>query len=220
MAEAVTRRFKRGLLEREALMDGRIKDLAGGVIAAEEALAYEGSFALEDEVSPETEPILEIVDAPKPGEAAKFAVFPDLIIIDGGKGQLTYARKAMRELGVAHIATFGLAKEEELLCQEGQEDWIRLPRGSQGLFLLQRLRDEAHRFAITYHRTVHRKSTTHSRLDDVPGIGPKRKKALLNAFGSIKRIREATIAELTSVPGMTRETASRVLEHLGGLLKG
>jgi excinuclease ABC subunit C len=220
MAEAVTRRFKRGLLEREALMDGRIKDLAEGVIAAEEALAYEGSFALEEEISPETAPILEIVEAPKPGEAAKFAVFPDLIIIDGGKGQLTYARKAMRDLGVAHIATFGLAKEEELLCQEGQEDWIRLPRGSQGLFLLQRLRDEAHRFAITYHRTVHRKYTTHSRLDDVPGIGPKRKKALLNAFGSIKRIREATIAELAGVPGMTRESASRLLEHLGGQLKG
>jgi excinuclease ABC subunit C len=221
MAEAVTRRFKRGLLEREAIVEGRVKDLQEGrLLAAEAAVQYEAAgFSPEEdeeEASPETAQIEEPPEAPGPGEGPKFAAFPDLLIIDGGKGQLAYAREALRSLGVEHIATFGLAKEEELLCEEGRDEWIRLPRGSQGLFLLQRVRDEAHRFAITYHRKLHRKAATHSRLDDVPGIGPKRKKALLKAFGSIKRIREASLEELVGVPGMNRDAAERVLEHLGG----
>lgn len=220
MAEAVSRRFKRGLLEREAISDGRVKDLEEGLVAAEAEAAYAMDFSPEDEeASPETAAIEEMPEIPMPGEAPKFAVFPDLLIIDGGKGQLAYARDAMRALGVEHIPTFGLAKEEELLCEEGREDWIMLPRGSQGLFLLQRIRDEAHRFAITYHRKLHRKAATHSRLDDVPGIGPKRKKALLKTFGSIKRIRAASVEEIAAVEGMTREVAERVLEHLGGELK-
>jgi len=189
MAEAITRRFKRGLAEREAQVAGRVKDLAEGQVAAEGDAAY----------------------------GAKFAVFPDLLIIDGGKGQLSYARAAMRELGVDHIPTFGLAKEEELLCEEGRPEWIRLPRGSQGLFLLQQVRDEAHRFAVTYHRKLHRRVATHSRLDDVHGIGPKRKKALLQAFGSLKAIREASVEEIASVPGMNLELAERVKEALGGV---
>jgi excinuclease ABC subunit C len=194
MREAVTRRFKRGLAEREAAMEGRVKQLEEGLVA-ENAEEYGGA-----------------------GADPKFALFPDLLIIDGGKGQLAYAREAMRSLGVEHIRTYGLAKEEELLCEEGREEWIRLPRGSQGLFLLQRVRDEAHRFAITYHRKLHRKAAAHSRLDDVPGIGPKRKKELLKAFGSMKKIREATVEELASLPGMTRDAAEAVLEHLGGEL--
>lgn len=187
MAEVITRRFKRGLMEREAQVEGRVKDLAEGLVAAEEPAAF--------------------------GEA-KFAAFPDLLIVDGGKGQLSYAREAMLALGVEHIATFGLAEEEELLCEEGRDGWIRLPRGSQGLFLLTRVRDEAHRFAITYHRSLHRKAAVHSRLDDVPGIGPKRKKALLKAFGSLKAIRAASAAEIAQVPGMNLDLAERVQEHL------
>jgi excinuclease ABC subunit C len=210
MAEAVTRRFKRGLAERAALVEGRVHDLEEGLVAvgqvAEDLEEYAG--VAEDEL------------AVAPGEGAKFAVFPDLLIIDGGKGQLGYARDAMRTLGVEHLPTFGLAKEEELLCEEGRDEWIRLPRSSQALFLLTRVRDEAHRFAITYHRKLHRKAAAHSRLDDVPGIGPKRKKELLKAFGSIKRIREASLEELATVPGMNREIAEKVLEHLGGQLKG
>lgn len=187
MAEAVARRFRRGLAERAAQVEGRVKDLAEGRVA-EEGGEY----------------------------GDKFATFPDLLIIDGGKGQLAYARAAMRELGVEHIPTFGLAKEEELLCAEDRPDWIELPRGSQGLFLLQRVRDEAHRFAITYHRKLHRKATTRSRLDDVPGIGPKRKKALLQHFGSLKAIRAASVDELAAVPGLNRDLAERVKEALGG----
>lgn len=214
MAEAVTRRFRRGLDERAAIVEGRVKDLEEGLVA-EAAVAFEAGAddAAEAVESPED---LANVEIPMPGEGPKFALFPDLLIIDGGKGQLSYAREAMRSLAVDHIATFGLAKEEELLCEEGRDEWIRLPRGSQALFLLQRVRDEAHRFAITYHRSLHRKAGTHSRLDDVPGIGPKRKKELLKTFGSIKRIREASVEELAALPGMTREVAERVLEHLGG----
>ncbi len=221
MAEAVTRRFRRGLMEREAMVEGRVKDLAEGKVAAEEAAQYAATgFNIEaDDPAPEVQRIEEIPEALRPGETPKFAIFPDLLIIDGGKGQLRYAREAMRALGVEHIPTFGLAKEEELLCEEGREEWIRLPRRSQALFLLQRVRDEAHRFAITYHRKLHRKAATHSRLEDVPGIGPKRKKALLKAFGSLKRIREASVEEIAAVPGMSREIAERVLEHLGGQLR-
>ncbi|HEY8347202.1 MAG TPA: excinuclease ABC subunit UvrC [Symbiobacteriaceae bacterium] len=193
MAEAITRRFRRGLAEREAMQR-----------QAQSPEAVEGQAA-------------EAVRPYRPEAGGKFAVFPDLLIIDGGKGQLSYAREAMRALGVDDIPTFGLAKEEELLCEEGRDEWIRLPRGSQGLFLLQRVRDEAHRFAITYHRKLHRKAATRSRLDEVPGIGPKRKKALLAAFGSLRRIREATVEELAAVPGMNRAVAERLLEHLGSL---
>lgn len=193
MADAVSRRFKRGLAERAALVEGRVRDVEENRLeqVAEEALEWG-----------ETE--------------AKFAAFPDLLIIDGGKGQLAYARDAMRSLGVEHIRTFGLAKEEELLCEEGREEWIRLPRSTQGLFLLQRIRDEAHRFAITYHRSLHRKAATKSRLEEIPGIGPVRRKALLKEFGSIKRIRESTAEQIAEVPGMTLELAEKVLDFLAG----
>lgn len=193
MADAVSRRFKRGLAEREALVEGRVRDVTENRLeqVAEEAVEWG-----------ETE--------------AKFAAFPDLLIIDGGKGQLAYARGAMRDLEVEHIRTFGLAKEEELLCEEGREDWIRLPRGSQGLYLLQRIRDEAHRFAITYHRSLHRKAATKSRLEEIPGIGPVRRKALLKELGSIKRIRESTAEQLAEVQGMNLELAEKVLDFLAG----
>lgn len=190
IAEAVTRRFRRGLAERAAQVEGRVRDLEADRVA-EGGAAYGG----------------------------KFAEFPDLLIIDGGKGQLSYARAAMRELGVDHIPTFGLAEEEELLCAEDRPGWIALPRGSQALFLLQRIRDEAHRFAITYHRKLHRRASTQSRLDEVPGIGPKRKKALLQHFGSLKAIREATVEEVAQVPGITLELAERVKEALGGPMR-
>ncbi|MGE5673041.1 MAG: excinuclease ABC subunit UvrC [Mycobacterium leprae] len=207
MAEAVTRRFRRGLLEREALANAD----AEAEVALDESAPDEAA-ATEEEAA---EDAAEETAAYTGDRAPKFATFPDLLIIDGGKGQLAYAREAMRGLGVEAVPTFGLAKEEELLCEEGREEWIRLPRGSQALYLLQRVRDEAHRFAITYHRKLHRKAATHSRLDDIPGIGPKRKKALLKEFGSLKRIREATPDQLAAVAGMSRELAERVLEQLG-----
>lgn len=147
---------------------------------------------------------------------AKFADFPDLLIIDGGKGQLNAAREVLRELGLEHIPTFGLAKENEELFREGQPDPIVLPRGSHALHLLQRLRDEAHRFAITYHRKLHARAATHSALDNVPGVGPVRRKALLRHFGSVAAIRRATAEEIAQVEGIGPDLADVIKDHLGG----
>ncbi|MBC7323861.1 MAG: excinuclease ABC subunit UvrC, partial [Moorella sp. (in: Bacteria)] len=144
-----------------------------------------------------------------------FAELPDLVLIDGGPGQLHAAREIMAAMGVAHIPTFGLAKEEELLFQEGRREPLRLPRDSRALQLLQYLRDEVHRFAITYHRRRREKDTYRSVLDDIPGVGAKRKKALLRRFGSINRISQATLDELLAVEGMNRTVAARILEGLG-----
>lgn len=137
---------------------------------------------------------------------------PDLVIIDGGKGQLAAAAMAMRELGVYEIPVVGLAKRHEEIFVPGEEEPIVLPRGSEALFLVQRIRDEAHRFAITFHRQVRGKSAIQSALDAVPGVGPKRKKALLKKFGSVKAIREADVDEIASTVGFTRALAERVKE--------
>lgn len=144
----------------------------------------------------------------------KFSRFPDLVLIDGGKGQLNAALAAMKELGVGDIPAAGLAKEFEQLFIEGRNEPIELPRGSAALFLLQRVRDEAHRFAITFHREMRGKRTVASFLDEVPGVGPKRKKALLKHFGSVRKIKEASLDELLSVPGMTRQAAEAILDHV------
>ncbi len=149
-------------------------------------------------------------------QEAKFADFPELLIIDGGKGQLGAAREVLRELGLEHIPTFGLAKENEELFREGHPDPMVLPRGSHALHLLQRLRDEAHRFAITYHRKLHARAATHSVLDDIPGVGPVRRKALLRHFGSVAAIRRATPQEVAEVEGIGPELAEAIKDHVGG----
>ena len=126
---------------------------------------------------------------------------PDLVIVDGGKGQLSAAVGVMDELGITDVPLSGLAKRFEELYLPGRSAPIVLPRRSQALYLVQRIRDEAHRFAITYHRDVRGKRALHSELDDVEGIGPGRKKALLKRFGSVRRIREATVDEVAATPG-------------------
>jgi len=144
----------------------------------------------------------------------KFAALPDLVIIDGGKGQLSAARAAMVDLGYGDIPAVGLAKENEWLFLEHSPDPLILPRQSQGLYLLQRVRDEAHRFAVTYHRLLRGKRNLASALDEIPGIGPRRKEALLKHFGlSLKRISNASLAELQEVEGMTAEAARAVWEY-------
>jgi len=139
---------------------------------------------------------------------------PDLVVIDGGKGQLGAALQAMRELGVHQIATVGLAKRFEELFVPDEDDPIVLPRNSEALYLVQHFRDEAHRFAITYHRQVRAKSSIQSALDTIPGIGPKRKKALLKKFGSVKQIREAGVEEIAATVGFTRALAEKVKAEL------
>jgi len=139
----------------------------------------------------------------------RFGELPDLIVIDGGKGQLGAALEAERELGV-EIPTVGLAKQLEEVFLPGRRESVLLPRASQGLFLLQRLRDEAHRFGLTYHRSLRGKRQRASALDDVPGIGPKRRQALLRHFGSVARIRQAAVEDLARAPGMTRPAAEQL----------
>ncbi len=139
---------------------------------------------------------------------------PDLVVIDGGKGQLGAALGAAREAGAGDIAFVGLAKEREELFLPGHPEPIVLPGSSPALFLVQRIRDEAHRFAIAYHRDLRAKRTVRSALDELPGVGPARKRALLRAFGSVKRIREASVEEVAAVPGIGPALAERILAGL------
>jgi excinuclease ABC subunit C len=139
---------------------------------------------------------------------------PDLVIVDGGKGQVSAAHDAMRNLGVGQIPLAGLAKRFEELYVKDVSEPIVLDRTSQALYLVQRIRDEAHRFAITYHRGVRSKAGIQSALDSIQGIGPKRKKALLRKFGSVKGIRDAGVDEVAATPGFTRALAEKVLSEL------
>jgi len=143
-----------------------------------------------------------------------WAIMPELVLIDGGKGQLNAAIAAMREMGADSIPAAGLAKENEELFIPGRAKPIVLPPSSPGLQLLQRLRDEAHRFALGYHHKVRRRQTFASALDTIPGIGAKRKKALIHQFGSVKSIREASVEELADVSGITKGLAQKIKENL------
>lgn len=147
-------------------------------------------------------------------EPNKWAALPDLVIIDGGKGQLNAALEALVDVGMPDIPITGLAKENEELFLPDRPDSILLPRDSHALFLVQRIRDETHRFAITFHRETRSRSMTRSRLDEIPGVGPSRKKALMRHFGSLKAIREATVEEIAAVKGMTKPVAERIKSQL------
>ncbi len=135
---------------------------------------------------------------------------PDLVIIDGGKGQVSAAKEVLDELGLHDLPLAGLAKEREELFLPGRSEPILLPPTSPALYLVQRLRDEAHRFAITYHRDLRAKKSVTSAFDDLPGVGPKRRRALLRVFGSVKRVREAPVEQIAAVPGIGPSLAARI----------
>ncbi len=139
---------------------------------------------------------------------------PDLIIIDGGKGQLSAAMEVLQELHI-DIPTVGLAKENEEIFIPGSPDPIILPRSSQALYLVQRIRDEAHRFGITYHRKLRSDHTFKSVLDEIPSIGPKRKQALMKHYGSVRAMSAASVEDLAALDGMTRDAAEKVKEYIG-----
>ncbi len=143
---------------------------------------------------------------------AGFHRLPDLVIIDGGRGQLSVARQVMRELGFSHIPTYGLAEEEEMLFSEDRPGPVALPKDSKALYLLQRLRDEAHRFALAYHRNLRGKAGLKSLLDEIEGVGEVRRRALLKAFGSLAEIEKATPEQLAAVKGMNKKVALAVYE--------
>jgi excinuclease ABC subunit C len=137
--------------------------------------------------------------------------FPDLILIDGGKGQLTAAYQALEELGLANLVAVGIAKKEELLFTRDHVDGMALPKESPALLLIQRIRDEAHRFAVTFHRQSRTKRDLRSEIDEIGGVGPRRRKALLTAFGSVAGVRRATREDLVRVVGA--KCADAVLTH-------
>ena len=139
---------------------------------------------------------------------------PDLVIIDGGKGQVAAAKEVLDELGLHDLPVFGLAKEREELFPPGVPDPVVLPHTSAALYLVQRLRDEAHRFAITYHRDLRAKRQVRSAFDELPGVGPKRRRALLRVFGSTRRVREAPVEQIAAVPGIGPSLAARIKETL------
>jgi len=143
-----------------------------------------------------------------------WTILPDLVLIDGGKGQLNATLSAMREVGADFIPVASLAKEKEEVFIPRHTEPIILPRSSPGLQLLQRLRDEAHRFALGYHQKIHKKESFASALDTIPGIGPKRKHALLKQFGSVRAIQEASLEELATARSMSKNLARKIKEYL------
>jgi excinuclease ABC subunit C len=151
---------------------------------------------------------------PTTGRPRKFAYPPNLLVVDGGQPQVAAAARALAELGIDDIALCGLAKRLEEVWLPGDDPPVILPRSSEGLYLLQRVRDEAHRFAITYHRQKRSRSMTVSVLDGVAGLGEARRKALLRQFGSLKRLRTATADDIMAVPGIGRRTAEAVVAAL------
>ena len=147
---------------------------------------------------------------PDTGKPRRFAYPPNLLVVDGGAPQVAVAADVLAELGVTDVAVIGLAKRLEEVWVPGEPDPVILPRTSEALYLLQRVRDEAHRFAITYHRQKRGQRMTTSELDQVPGLGQTRKAALLKHFGSVRKLREATVDEISGVPGVGRRTAEAV----------
>jgi len=193
--EVIARRFRRYLDERSASelqMDQPGEEEFDGVTAPQVAA----------NIDPDT------------GRPRKFAYAPNLVVVDGGPPQVAAAQRALDELGIDDIALVGLAKRLEEVWKPGEADPVILPRTSEGLYLLQRVRDEAHRFAITYHRAKRSKSMTRSALEGIPGLGATRRAALLRHFGSVKRLRAASVDEVAEVPGVGRRTAEIVVAAL------
>jgi excinuclease ABC subunit C len=187
MDEVLTRRFWRYLEERDQASDV--------------------------ELGPDSDPGPERVD-PDTGRPRKFAYPPNLVVVDGGLPQVNAAQAALTRLGIDDVAVVGLAKRLEEVWVPGQEHPVILPRTSEGLYLLQRVRDEAHRFAITFHRQRRSKAMTASALDGIPGLGATRRKALLRHFGSVKKIRAASVTDLEAVSGIGPALAATIAAEL------
>ncbi|WP_369180640.1 excinuclease ABC subunit UvrC [Streptomyces mutabilis] len=210
MHEVITRRFRRYLAEKERT--GEWADGPNGTEAGGDEQRPNGRDLTDGPVTPDDGDVLTDGPALKDddGRPKRFAYPPQLVVVDGGQPQVAAAQRALDELGIDDIAVCGLAKRLEEVWVPGEDDPVVLPRTSEGLYLLQRVRDEAHRFAITYQRTKRAKRFRSSPLDDVPGLGETRKQALIKHFGSVKKLRSATIDQICEVPGIGRKTAETV----------
>ncbi|MFF5337614.1 excinuclease ABC subunit UvrC [Streptomyces sp. NPDC013181] len=195
MHEVISRRFRRYLQEKERT--GEWEQAEGpaptGPVPVPDGAGEEPAGPREDD-----------------GRPKRFAYPPQLLVVDGGQPQVAAAKRALDELGIDDIAVCGLAKRLEEVWLPDDDDPVVLPRSSEGLYLLQRIRDEAHRFAITYQRAKRAKRIRSSPLDAVPGLGETRKQALIKHFGSVKKLRQATIDDICEVPGIGRRTAESV----------
>ncbi|GAA2278187.1 excinuclease ABC subunit UvrC [Streptomyces atrovirens] len=197
MHEVITRRFRRYLAEKERTGEWTDGEDPGAEGPSGGLAEPPGNTLTEDD-----------------GRPRRFAYPPQLVVVDGGAPQVAAARRALDELGIDDIAVCGLAKRLEEVWLPGETDPVVLPRTSEGLYLLQRVRDEAHRFAITYQRAKRAKRFRAGPLDDVPGLGETRKQALIKHFGSVKRLRSATIDQIREVPGIGRKTAETIVAAL------
>ncbi|MER6562598.1 excinuclease ABC subunit UvrC [Streptomyces sp. NPDC001027] len=220
MHEVITRRFRRYLVEKERT--GEWTD-TGSAPAAPGTAAAPGTPTAAGAPSGDGagELLTDTSEAPltsslkdEDGRPRRFAYPPQLVVVDGGQPQVAAARRALDELGIDDIAVCGLAKRLEEVWLPGDDDPVVLPRSSEGLYLLQRVRDEAHRFAITYQRAKRAKRFRSGPLDEVPGLGETRKQALIKHFGSVKKLRAATIEEICEVPGIGRKTAETIAAAL------
>jgi excinuclease ABC subunit C len=231
--EVLTRRFRRYLEDAERLGDGELVSGevpleavgagpgAGGLGVGEPGVGGPGGRA--SAVTGGELPPDEDDDRPSRGggrRPTRFAYPPQLVVVDGGEPQVAAAARALAELGITDVALCGLAKRLEEVWLPGESDPLILRRGSQGLYLLQRVRDEAHRFAIRHHRTRRAAAMTVSVLDGVPGLGPTRAKALLDHFGSVARLRKASAEEIAEVKGVGPATARAVVDALSGAAGG
>ncbi|MER5896278.1 excinuclease ABC subunit UvrC [Streptomyces sp. NPDC001876] len=244
MHEVIGRRFKRYLQEKERTGEWEETPAATGPVPAPAPAAPAPGSPAPAQSAPSVEPApagaaggtpTALADAPaEPGEEhggesreepreepreddgrpKRFAYPPQLVVVDGGQPQVAAAKRALDELGIDDIAVCGLAKRLEEVWLPDDDDPVVLPRSSEGLYLLQRIRDEAHRFAITYQRAKRAKRIRSSPLDDVAGLGETRKQALIKHFGSVKKLRQATIDEICEVPGIGRRTAESVAAAL------
>ena len=224
MHEVITRRFRRYLQEKQRT--GEWEEQAGAGLPETGDAAHPDADGAQDTAdTPDTDGARDTGDAdhqdavggpidPDTGRPRKFAYPPQLVVVDGGQPQVAAARRALDELGIDDVAVCGLAKRLEEVWLPGEDDPVILPRTSEGLYLLQRVRDEAHRFAITYQRGKRSKTMKAGALDAVPGLGDTRRQALLKHFGSLKRLRAATVEEICQVPGIGRRTAETVAAAL------
>ncbi|MGW0230452.1 excinuclease ABC subunit UvrC [Actinopolymorpha singaporensis] len=215
--EVITRRFQRYLDEHAESGDVGAASPADAEDASGEAGASNGTGGAGGSTAGRSNGAATGVPVgidPETGRQRRFSYAPGLLVVDGGPPQVAAAARAMDELGIDDVPVCGLAKRLEEVWLPGQEDPVILPRTSEGLYLLQRVRDEAHRFAITFHRQRRSKSMVESLLDDVPGLGATRRKALLRRFGSLKRLRAATAEEVAEVPGIGMRTAESVVAAL------
>jgi excinuclease ABC subunit C len=233
MHEVITRRFRRYLAEKERTGEWAEQDATGAEDSTAPAAPHHTEPAASAEPTTSQASETAAADAPgdrqvdpladgagtggpsaltdEDGRPRRFAYPPQLVVVDGGQPQVAAAQRALDELGIDDVAVCGLAKRLEEVWVPGEDDPVVLPRTSEGLYLLQRVRDEAHRFAITYQRSKRSKRFKAGPLDNVPGLGETRKQALIKHFGSVKRLRSATIDQICEVPGVGRKTAETIV---------